>query len=582
MKVKRVNENAEHARQALKLMVTFVLLPVFAAIAFVSAYKALSVPRPPQQDEASIALTNRLHHAAMLNMHELQILRREARQAGYDTEEVDVRIWAAGAMHPSVLISIPPPSLDDKWSWVLSTDGGYAVAVASKTDAADRRTVGLYDLKSDEWLWTNKFIWPDTHEEPHVFNRALVLRYTKNNADFAMEVSPNGKIVSIDPLPKNTFQRSSPPSARPECPGQPVALKHNVFFVTDPNTWCLTGYAHCRLPGLYPVGKGDDNTRFSGNGRIKFLIDGNNGVVVVEDSLTQNVLQRFDNWCPQDLSFFEVTEATTTRDGSALTIFANQRLTSMRTTEALKKWSVTFDLFNDTVRQSVNANMGLSKPQSTYSPTIAFSRDDRWAFSVSQDYELRITTRVDPVREIVRVPLDKILGLTRPITHLIALEEGRYLAIRCHEDMWLLDISVIRNYASQLDRMSAADYALANPEEEKETEKESSMENDGFFEDWSMPVAPPIAPVALHAEQLYQHQAWFYAVLRFGTCMEYAAMDSRALRVNPLIFARAAFLSQQPKLGKTICRNALLSLAADRTGYNRMMRYHLQALYYGE
>ena len=580
MKVKRVNENAERMRRALMLTMTWVLLPVLAGIAVVTVYKAFFVPRPPRHDEAAIALTNRLHHAAMLNVHELQMLRRDARQAGYGTEEVDLRIWAASVTSPTILISIPPPSMDDKWSWVMSADGGYAVAMASKTDTADRRMVGLYDLKADEWLWMNKFIWPDIHEEPHVFNRALIVRYIKNNATFAMEVSPNGKIVSIDPVPPNTISLPTPPSAKPEYPGKPVALKHNVFFVTDPSTWNLTGYAHCRLPGLYPAGIGNDNTRFSGNGRIKFQIDEHNGVVVVEDSLTQNILQKIDKWSNQP-SPFSVKEATVTHDGSVLTIFAKAVPASSALEPPLEWRSATFDVFNGTVRLSASASVGLSKPQPGQSPTLAFSRDDRWVFSVSPNNELLISMRVEPARELARVPLGKMLGLEQDITSLTALEEGRYLVIRCNKDFWLLDISVVRNYASQMERMAIADYAIANPEA-KEEKEESSMESDDYFEVWSMSPAPPIAPIVLHAEQLYQHQAWFYASLRFSTCMEYAAKDSRAPRINPLIFARSAFLSQQAKLGKAICRSALLSLASDRAEYNRMMRYHLQALYYGE
>jgi len=600
MKMKNGDENMARMRQTLIRVVTLALIPVILAIAFVAVYRTFTVPPPPRQDAATVALTNRLHTAATMNLHDLQALRRDARQAGYATEEIDVRIWAQSVNHPPVLISVPPPGMDDKWAWTLSADGAYAIATGSKTDAIDRRTVGLYDLKANAWAWTNKFLWPTQHEEPHVFNGMLLLRYVKNNAMFAMEVSPDGKIISIDPLPNSTFTMPSPPHAIPECPGQPVALKHNVFFVTDPSTWHLTGYAHCRLPGLYPAGKGSENTRFSGNGRLKFQIDKDNGAVTVEDSLTQNVLQRLNLWAPA--TNILVRDATATRDGGTLTL-------SVGTTAPARELNIAIDVIAEKAKASQNTEAALPKPPQephkkmvlvregyvtaattntlvSSAPPCAFSRDDRWMYFYKPDANsLIIAVNTEPAREIARVAsLDKVLGLTGgdPIKKLTALEEGRYILLQSESNnFWLLDLSVMRNYASQLDRMAAADYALANPEEKDEEEE---IAEDDYFGMWlaSYKPAPPIAPIALHAEQLYQHQAWFYAVARFNTCMEYAAMDSRAPRINPLLFARAALLAQQPALAKNICRSAFQALSADRTGYNRMMRYHFQALYFSD
>ena len=600
MEVKKSDEKTVRMRQTLLMMATLVLLPIILGIACVAVYRTLTVPPPPRQDAATVALTNRLHNATTMNLRELQELRRDARQTGYDTEEVDMRIWAASVNHPPVLISVPPPNMDDKWAWTLSADGAYAVATGSKTDAIDRRTVGLYDLKSDEWVWTNKFVWPTQHDVPHVFNRTLVLRYVKNNATFAMEIPENGKIASIDPLPNGAFEPPSPPPARAECPGQPVALKHNVFFVTDPSTWHLTGYAHCRLPGLYPAGQGDENTCFSGNGRLKFQVDKDNGAVIVEDSLTQNVLQRLNVWAPS--TNILVRGATATRNGDTLTL-------SVRTTAPARELNITIDVIAEKAKPSQNTKAALPNPPqkphkkmvlvregyvtaattntlASCAPPCAFSRDDRWMYFYKPDVKsLIIAVNTEPAREIARVAsLDKVLGLTSGdhIMKLTALEEGRYILLQSKlNNFWLLDLSVVRNYASQLERMAVADYALANPEEEDEEEE---VAEDDYFGMWmaSYKPSPPIAPIVLHAEQLYQHQAWFYAVARFTTCMEYAATDSRAPRINPLIFARAAFLAQQPALGKNICRSAFQALSTDRTEYNRMVRYHLQALYFSE
>ena len=601
MKVKREDEHAERMRRTLILSLTLVLLPVLAAIAFVAVYRALTVPPPPRQDEATVALTNRLAHVEMLSLHELQMLRREARQAGYDTEAVDVRIWAESVAHPPVLISVPPPSMDDTWAWTLSADGAYAIATGSKTDSIDRRMVGLYDLKTDAWVWTNKFVWPTQYGEPHVINRALVLRYAKNNAAFAMEVSADGKIVSIDPLSNRAIEPLSPPPARPECPGQPVALKHNVFFVTDPTSWHLTGYAHCRLPGLYPAGKSDGRMCFSGNGLLKFQTG--DGKVIIEDSLTQHVLQRFNVWTPSTNTLFR--KATTTLDGDTLTL-------SVETLAPARKLDIAIDVIAEKAKTSLNTET--SPPHSLSDkelwddgrwgsktskgpPPHAITHDGRWVFFAQwkdRKQYLVIAANGEPaVREIARVPFDNVLGSVgykQYVVWMNALEGGNHLVISCRDEYgvtsdWLLHLPVVWNYASQLERMTAADLALANPEkDEKEKDKKEADDDDDYFGTWMSyyKPAPPIAPIALHAEQLYQHQAWFYAAARFATCMEYAATDPRAPRINPLLFARTAFLAQQPKLGKAICRSAILALESDRTAYNRMVRYHLQALYFSD
>ncbi|MCL1922125.1 MAG: hypothetical protein FWG50_13820 [Kiritimatiellaeota bacterium] len=592
MKVNRIDENAERLRQTLVLVALLVALPVILAVVFVTVYRTVSAPVSPCAEEVVSNLAARLHgDVPALDLCELLTLRREMRQLGLDTESLDVRIWAESVTHPPVLISVPPPSMDDKWAWRLSDDGCHAVAVASKADAADRRMVGLYDLLADTWVWTNKFLWPDQHEEPHVINRTLVVRYAKNNAKFAMEVSPDGKIVSIDPLSGNSaFEIPKLPPTRANCPGRPVALKHNVFFVTDPSTWHLTGYADRPLPGLYPAGHdgrgGNLNvTRFSGNGRFKFRVDFYNQAVIIEDPMTQCVMQRFEKcWSPAQ---FMIEEVIVARDGNGLAVFAKPATVANAPLPPLDWRVAAIDVFNGTVKRSANAGMPKQLPKQ--SPTIAFSRDDRWVFAIANGTArkdvLVISANTTPAREVARVPLSRLIDL--PDGHgieLAALEGGNHLLIQCGNDFWLLDLSVMRNYASQLERMAAADYALAHPEETEEEESGAVYDDDDYFGMWmaSYKPAPPIAPIALHAEQLYQHQAWRYAVARFGTCMEYAAMDARAPRINPLVYARAAFLAGQPKLGKDICRSALLALSSDRTDYNRMVRYHLQAFYFAE
>ncbi len=556
-------------------------LPLVLGILFVLAYQRLAAPPRTAPDADHVAaITNRLNDLNVTDLDELFLLRREARQAGIDTDEINLRIWAAQTARPAVLFRVAPPALSGQWDWHLSQDGRYAVAVSADVDAADRRCVGLFDLIANEWLWQNALPWPDTHEAPYVFDRRLILRYIKNASRFALEIAPEGRIVSIDRLQGSAFALHVPPPAHSACPGKPVAVKGAVFFATDPDRQHLVGYALERVPGLRDAGLGDDNTLFSGNGRLKFAIK--DGVVTVSDSLTQTVLQRLNAWKPA--TNITVTGALTTHDGSSLSVFLKADFGG--TPAVTREWSVAIATYSGTVLPSFNPDALLAKPRRVVQKQ-AVSRDGRWQLSLSAANELQVCALPGP-REIARAAIGEALGLRRPLDHIAFLETGRHVVLRQGERFWLLDFAAARGYADLVSRMEASAAgvaALAQAPAETNlppavlamTMGEDAIED---FEPW--PPLPPAAPYALRAERCAAHQAWPYAAALLDRCYEYSQSDGRAPRVNPLLYTRAKFLSGQPAQARLICRRALVDLLSDNSDYNRMIRYQLQGLFFSE
>jgi hypothetical protein len=551
------------------------LIPSLLGLLFVQCYQKLAVPRAPSAD-GFVALTNRLADASVTDLDALFLLRRDARSEGLATEELDLRIWAAQAVHPAALFRVSPPAGGEQWNWHLSQDGRFAVAVSVGFDAAERRQIGLYDLIADRWVWTNKLPWPDTHEAPYVFDRHLVLRYVKNAARFALEVNPEGRILSIDKLGKGSFAFPPPPPADPACPGTPVAVKGRVFFVTDPDRQDLVGYAQERLPGLRYAGTGDANTLFSGNGRLKFTI--REGAVTVCDSLTQTVLQKLAVWKPA--TNITVTGALTTRDGASLNVFLKADFGG--TPAVTREWSVSVATYTGTVLPSFNADALLAKPR-RLNQTQAVSLDNRWQLTVTASNDLSIATYPE-TREIARVALGPPLGLSGPIDHLAVLENGRIAVLRQGSNFWLLDFAAARTYAGLLSRLTATAEAAAH-QAAKPVETnlppavvEMTLGEDSYFEPEPWPDLPPPAPYALRAERCAAHQAWPYVASLLELCAEYSDFDGRAPRVNPLLQARAELLAGENEKARLICRRALYELITDPSNYSRMIRYQLQGI----
>lgn len=563
--------------QTVVLGVGVFLIPVILACLFVAAYNKLSHNRVLVENDPA-GMTNRLADASVTNMTELLSLYREGRAAGFPTDEVNLRIWAAQGSHPPVLFHVAPPEDGKRWMWDLSQDGRYALAVSIDADALNRRQAGLFDLVADKWVWKNSLPWPDSHETPHVFNGHVVLRYVKNATRFAMELDAAGHIVSIDKLGRSAFNLKHAVPPNPAYPGTPVAAKNGVFFAADDHTYALVGYALEQLPGLRYVGKGDDNTIFSGNGLLKFSIK--NGIVTVSDSLTQTVLQQVAAWKPA--TNIVVTGVLTTHDGSGLNVFLKTDFGGVPAIS--REWSVSLSTYTGTVLPSFNADAQLAKPHRARQRQ-AISRDDKWLLTVSPANELVIAANADN-RTVAKVGVGTLLGLGKPIDDVAFLEEGRHVVLRQGDNFWLLDFSAACGYADLLARLNASEdavklAAITPPPTNAPAatvQMSAEMDNDLFAAEPRSPDLPSVSLLALRAERLAAHQAWPFAADTYAACAAYAAADGRAPRVNPLLQARAEILSGRRPLARATCRKALRELVADPSPYNRMIRYHLQGL----
>lgn len=566
------------------------LIPVLIGTLFVLGIHKLTPRAAPPPADAAASLTNRLYDGSATNVSQLVALRRDLRNEGHAADDVNLRLWAAHAAEPEILFRVPPPDPGKNWNWYVSQDGAYAIAVSIQLDAFERRTVGLYDLIGEEWGWTNALPWPDTHEQPHVFGRHLVLRFVKNAARFALEVGADGKIVSLDKLGNSAFVTLPPIPSSPLFPGHPVAAKNGVFFTSDMSSGTLFGYAQEPLPGLRYAGKGDVNTIFSGNGLLKFTAA--EGRVTVADSLTQTVLQRIDAW-PHSTNTF-VTGTLTTHDGSRLTVFLKTEFAGAP--PVTRDWSVALDLYTGTTVKSFNADALFAKPKRSAS-LQALSPDGRWQLSVNASNELTIAS-LSQKRDVARVSL-AALGLQKPIDHLAFLEQGRYITLRQRDTFWLLDFAVARGYGDLSARKAASTNAapcavnnLTNPPpasatgDSPDAQLATSPQGYGvsapFDADVLSYASDPDATVpsylALRAELFAANQAWGYSASLLEQTHRLQEYDVRAPRVNPLLLSRYQLLCGQPQKARLTCREALRTLMYDSTDYNRMVRYHLQGL----
>jgi len=568
-------------RHTVLLAAAVLLIPLlFGALVVVMVHKVKPVSKPPSPGAGDVS--NRLDESASTNLSRLVELRRDLHNEGYETAELNFRIWAAQALHPAALFHVSPPDSGKRWNWYLSQDSLFAIAVSAQADAHGRRTVGLFDLVDDEWLWKNDLPWPDSHESPYVFNRHVVLRYAKNAARFAMEIDAHGTITGIDHLGKSAFKETPPINPVPGYPGTPVALRNGVLFTVDAERQSLSGCALDRLPGLRYAGKGDENTLFSGNGLLKFTISG--GRVTVADSLTQTVLQRIDAW-PHTTNTL-VTGALVTHDGSQLSVFLKTTLAGAVPT--VREWSVSVATYTGTCMPTFNADSLLAKPR-RINQRQALSPDGHWRVSVCDANVLTVVAQPQN-REVAKLNLGAVLGLRKPIENIAFLEEGRHLVIRQSDNFWLLDFAVARGYADLLDRKTASTKfpVLSLPTEEDESPSPASavMVTALPAATNSAPAATAAAPstsyFALRAEWCASHQAWGYTSALLEAAAAGAARDGRAPRVNPLLLARADIQSGQKQKARLVCREALMTLMADPSGYNRMIRYHLQGLLFAQ
>jgi len=565
------------------------LIPVLVGLLFVMASHRLS-PRPsaPAADSCAL-LTNRLHDGSAAQKAQLTGLRREFREAGLATDEVDIRLWAARAQEPEALFRVSPPDPDKRWNWHLSQDGLFALAVSMEIDRFDRRDVGLFDLSGEEWAWTNSLPWPDTHEAPYVFKRHLVVRYVKNASRFALEVDPRGAIMNVDRLGAGTFDIPPPVPALPNTAGHPVAIRHGIYFSTDPQDCTLTGYAQTLLPGLRDAGPYHAGTFFSGNGLLLFRAA--EGRVTVSDSLTGTPLQTFDAW-PHTTNTV-VTGALATSDGSGLTVFLQTEFDG--TPPVRREWSVAVDVYAGTVTRSLNADTLFTKPAATETLS-ATTPDGRWILAVDTANALTVSPAEDPGHPSVRVPLAGV-GISESIRHIAFLEQGRHLLMRSGTHQWLLDFKLARGYGGLTARIAASSrtippeaYQVSPASAEPDALLALSEEGYGEYAPFDPddlarsfdPDATAPSYLALRAEFCVANQAWGYAAGMLEEMARLQEFDLRAPRINPLLAARCQLLAGLPHKTRATCREALRLFLTRPDATPRMIRYHLQGLLFAD
>ena len=559
------------------LATAMLLIPLLLGIVFVIVmHKVKPVSTPPPLSAGDVS--NRLEECTATDLNRLLELRRDRRNEGYATDELNVKIWAAHALQPAVLFHADPPESGKRWNWHLSQDGLFAIAVSVQADDRNRRTVGLFDLADDEWLWKKNLPWPDAHEAPYVFNRHVVIRYAKNATRFAMEIDPLGTIISLDSLGKSAIKMPPPVPPVAGYPGKPVAVRNGVYFTEDVERQSLDGYALERVPCLYYAGKGDVNTLFSGNGLLKFTIK--DGSVTVADSLTQTVLQRIDAW-PRTTNTC-VTGALVTHDGSQLSVFLKTTLPG--TPATTREWSVSVATYVGTVMSSFNADALLAKPRRV-THRQALSADGRWALFVTASNVLTVADQIQK-RDVAKLDLGAVMGASKPIDNIAFLEEGRHLQIRQGDNFWLLDFTAAQAYADLLARKSASiKYPVQTlPAEEAGDATAPAAVVTPLSAATNAPASTGIssAYLALRAEWYADHQAWGYAAALLNEAAARSASDGRAPRVNPLLQARIDILSGQKQKMRLVCRDALMKLMSDPSNYNRMVRYQLQGLLFSQ
>lgn len=569
------SNSRKNLRQTVFLALAMLAVPLFLGIVFVVVLHAIKPTATPPAATANEAVSAQEEQTD--DLARLLALRRERRLAGRDTDELNIRIWAAQTHTPAELFRVPPPDAAHDWRWNVSQDGLFALAVSTSADAAGRRTVGLFDLIGERWVWTTSLPWPDAHEPPFVFGKRVVIRYAKNAACFAMEIGETGTILGIDALGKTAVPATPVTPTVAGYPGSPIAIRNGVYFASEAGTQELVGFALNKIPGLRFAGPCDAATAFSGNGFLKFSAD--RGFITVADSLTQTALQRVKAW--PDTTNTTVTGTLATRDGSRLSVFLKTTFGGASAQE--REWSVALATYSGTAQPSFNADALLANPRFRAQRQAA-SSDGRWILSVGLSNVLTVASQPSK-RELARVDLGMLLGADRPIVRIAFLEDDRHVVLRQSDRAWLLDFDLVRGYADLLGRFDASAEAsraaatndvTASASVPAVASAPSGLDQPLFAEEEDK--TPAASALALKAERLVAHQAWFYAAATLDVCAAHSAFDGRAPRVNPLLLARAHILAGQPRKARLVCREALGKLIADPSDYNRMARYQLQGL----
>ncbi|MDD2597924.1 MAG: hypothetical protein PHO37_01690 [Kiritimatiellae bacterium] len=515
--------------------------------------------------------------------------RAALRKLGLPIEFTNIRIWAATAL-PELLITLPPMEEGTRCEWHLSRDGKYALAVEKSTGGdALRRKVGLYSFVEDLWLWQNTLPWPETHEGPWVFNNTTVVRSSKNNRRFAMEIDPTGKIVAIDALGAGGPFPVKAPVRDAGIPGRPVAVASNLYFVCDEQDSTLKGYALRDLPGLYDVGAFDQYTCFSGNGLLKFRAA--DGFVTIYDAFTQLKLETKEAWNASTNTTVLALEAN--RDGSELKV---QLATTFQMVEpVVREWTLLYKPVDDTI--TLNTTNAVSRAVQTSSTSIQ-TPDGAWRIHLRENSVLEIASEKSK-DEVVQVDLKEYMRCgNNPVTAISLLMDNRFILLEQRNHATLLDLHTILHYGDLSARWEHCEDLLAAEGKEQSEDsdpaitptpeifsesKEDDLDNFNYeMVDYSYDFdprlfEPPSKPsvLSIQAERLANHHAWVYAACKLEQLMRIEEHDNRAPRANPLLYTRYNLLIGDQLRVKQGCQKALDALFYDTTPFNGMIRWQM-------
>ncbi len=528
--------------------------------------------------------------AADAGIDDLLSHRTELRNLGLPIEPTNLRIWAAAAAEPALLIHLDPPEAALSWEWHLSQDGLHALAVA-KSPGVDSllKEVALYSFAEGIWLWKNTLPWPEVHEAPWVFHSTTVVRSSKNNRRFAMEINPAGDIVALDALGAGAPAPAAAPAQDSRFKGQAIAAISGVFFVVDEMDSTLKGYALQNLPGLYDAGAFDRNSCFSGNGLLKFRAC--DGTVTVHDAFTQLILDEKSLW--RAATNTVVTAIKANHDGSELSI--QLETTFAQPDPVVRDWNLSWQPVNDIVAISMtNRQHGAAQS----SQASIQSPDSEWRICLRENSVLEIA----PVRatgEVVSVDLKNSIPCgSNPVTAIALLEGNRFILLTQRDHAFLLDWHAVAHYGDLRARLEhcktiLAGYAAealhpAEPDGNLVPEISTLSEEDDAdtfnyemtgYSETADPrlLEPPSLPsvLSLQAELLANHRAWLYASCQLEQLMQIQERDSRAPRANPLLYTRYNLLTGNPQKVKEGSRSALDALFYDTTPFNQMIRWQM-------
>ncbi|MFA7172422.1 MAG: hypothetical protein WC340_03245 [Kiritimatiellia bacterium] len=579
----------KNLQKTLRLAALIFLVPFTAAVLLgllanqISPSKKLAQAARKAEQSAAPVCPAGADRAALLRH------RTTLRELGLPIEFTNIRIWAATAQ-PELLITLPPLEKGMRCDWHLSRDGKYALSVEKRVGQDTlRKKVGLYSFVEDLWLWKNTLPWPDTHEVPWVFNNTTVVRSSKNNRRFAMEINLAGDIVAIDalgaggPFPAKSLVRDA------RIQGHPVAIVSSLYFVCDEQEGALKGYALRNLPGLYDVGAFDQHTCFSGNGLLKFRAA--DGIVTIHDAFTQLKLDSKKTWNASTNT--AVTGLRANRDGSKLTV---QLTTTFQMAELIeRKWSLLYKPADSSI--TLNTTNAISSVAQTSSTSIQ-TPDSAWRIHLRENSALEIVSE-KLKNEVVQVDLKEHMSCgDNPVNAISILEDNRFIVLEQRNRAALLDLHAILHYGDLSARWEHCEALLADEGEKQikpfnpaiaqkpEISPESAEDDsDNFnyemvdYTDKFDPrlFEPPSKPsiLSLQAERLANHHAWIYAACKLEQLMRIEEHDHRAPRANPLLYTRYNILTGDQLRVKQGCEKALDALFYDTTPFNQMIRWQM-------